>query len=111
MNIKYLKKLRKHFDWYINDSGWPVVLDLKLEAVTIYTPLRNETIRKHIEDFMREPTDYKEPKQFAWTLARKQMYNNAGIPFAKIRDRQTFRKARKKRRSGKNFSLKTTTDD
>jgi len=36
MKVKLLKKLRKRYNWYFNDDGFPVLIDHYNKNITIY---------------------------------------------------------------------------
>ena len=105
MKTKLLKKMRKRFDWYINQEGWPIILDSHNEDAIVLSPHKQNDIKDQVEKHAQDADLYLEPKAYAWLLAKKYMIDKSGVQYQKIISRYKFRQGRNRAKLGKNFSL------
>ena len=100
MNIHYLKKIRKRYEWYFNPQGFPVLLDKKLRTVQVYNVEYVLQITGHInwtelieKSWVKKDTPNKE---VAFYVLKQVLYRYIGEAMPNHTKRTNYNMAKKR---------------
>ena len=77
MKTKLLKKIRKSFNWYINPSGFPVLINHLNRTVTLINVAELKRYYDYKDDSYKESVEVT-MQEWAWRNLKQRMYKKFG---------------------------------